>query len=188
MKRISVTQLSEFLTQIRDGTFIPAIEAEPFGPIDPGICASLIDKGRRLWKRSAWGIPHVISGKEEVLASYTRSRRLGIFARSYRIQPAFARRVLKLYEGPFEEQLLDEYRAGMTIVELACRHDTSRESISMWLRENGVAVKPGRRANDMPANEVREIFGELNSENKVAKHFGVSWSTARKRLKELGLK
>lgn len=96
--------------------------------------------------------------------------------------------MLKLYDGPFEAQLVEEYRKGMTIVELAKRHETSRGSISSWLRENGFAVKPGRKANDMPASEVKKIFEESNSENKVAKHFGVSWATARNRLKELGLR
>lgn len=44
----------------------------------------------------------VIYGREDVLASYERSRLLGVFAHAYRIQPAFARRVLKLYDGPIE--------------------------------------------------------------------------------------
>ena len=85
MTRYRSIKLRQALERIHNGTFVPSIKTERFGPIDPNICVNSIDKGRRLWKRSAWKTSPVIYGREEVLASYERSRLLGVFAHAYRI-------------------------------------------------------------------------------------------------------
>jgi hypothetical protein len=84
------------------------------------------------------------------------------------------------------DELVEAYRAGATVFDLAARFSIDRKTVGAHLRRRGVDTKlPGLHPDDVPA--AAELYRSGWSLIGIAEKFGTSGNTVRRCLLEAGV-
>ena len=95
-------------------------------------------------------------------------------------------RALRQITDSAKQKIIDGYREGMTVYELAAHHQCHRTTVSEVLKRNGVKL----RRTPAPADQIQEMIRLYESGlslARVGERFGVNASTVLKHLRERGV-
>lgn len=85
-------------------------------------------------------------------------------------------------------QLTEQYRVGMSALELVRQFKMHRHTVAAHLEREGVAARPQRKMTQRMLDHAKRLYAEGQSLAAIGKQLGVEASTAGKALKRSGVK
>jgi DNA-binding CsgD family transcriptional regulator len=85
-------------------------------------------------------------------------------------------------------ELVEAYRHGAEMNELARRYGVHRHTVDRHLERAGVSKRPMVKMTEARVERAKELYGQGLSTNEIGKQFGTSGSTVWKALKRAGVK
>ena len=84
-------------------------------------------------------------------------------------------------------KLAEEYRFGLSVLELARKYNTHRHTVAAHLEREGVAVRSQKKMTPRLVAAAKQLYQQGNSLTEVGKQLGVEASTVGKALKRAGV-
>jgi DNA invertase Pin-like site-specific DNA recombinase len=85
-------------------------------------------------------------------------------------------------------KLAEEYRFGLSALELARKYQMHRHTVSAHLEREGVAIRGQLKMTPHLVDRARQLYADGQSLTAIGKQLGVEASTAGKALKRAGVK
>ncbi|NOC46111.1 hypothetical protein [Ruegeria sp. HKCCD7559] len=135
------------------------------------------------WVRSGRVVSHA-----DVYRAWKVHSTLREFAKHFSIRTPFAARVLDTYGICFSETLAQRFRLGELLPDLANEQGISQKLLVKIIQVTGTTVSKGRRRPMYDEAKVALRYAEVKSVRRIQIEFGMSWATADKIVREIGLK
>ena len=113
------------------------------------------------------------------------------FIRRFRMSTWSIRKLYRMNKelSPADQaQLAEQYRFGMSVLELARQYKMHRQTVAAHLEREGVAVRPQRKMTPRFVERAKKLYAEGQSTTAISKQLGVEASTVGKALKRNGVK
>ena len=85
-------------------------------------------------------------------------------------------------------KLAEEYRFGVSALELARKYKTHRHTIAAHLKREGIAVRGQLKMTSELVNRAKTLYAEGQTPVTIGKQLGVEASTVGKALKRAGVR
>ncbi|UUV05527.1 hypothetical protein [Ruegeria sp. YS9] len=135
------------------------------------------------WTRSGSAVSHA-----EVRGAWKAHNTLREFAKHFAIRTPFAARVLDTYDLSFSETLAQRFRSGELLPNIANEQGISQKLLVKIIQATGTKVSKGRRRPVYDEAKIALRYAEVKSVRRIQIEFGMSWATADKIVREMGLK
>jgi IS30 family transposase len=84
-------------------------------------------------------------------------------------------------------KLAEEYRFGLSVLELARKYKMHRHTVAAHLEREGVSVRPQMKMTPRLVERATKLYAEGQSTTVIGKQLGVEASTVGKALKRAGV-